>query len=62
VARGEDRELEDILALLMAEIDMADGDTVEASAGLPDAGSARCEASGATTSSDSSVYPPDRII
>jgi len=53
-ARDVDQELEDILASLMAEIDMADGDTLEASACLSDAGSARSESSGATTASDSS--------
>jgi len=49
-----DAELEDVLASLMAEIDMADGDAAEAWRDCSDTGSAASQASGASAASDSS--------
>jgi len=49
-----DAELEDVLASLMAEIDMAEGDAEEAWRDNSDAGSAASQASGASAASDSS--------
>jgi len=50
----EDAELEDILASLMADIDVMDGDAAETWPYHADSGSAASEASGASAASDSS--------